>query len=119
MSQVFILQNQQQQFLSKQNEWVDGRDAASLYKTSHKDEALNQMFEVNAKDYNQRIKILACEVSERGLPLIAADQLAPLDADSAAGHGPDKQCAESRQASLEANCERNETPFAEPLFETE
>ena len=133
MSQVFILQNQHQQFLSKQSEWVDGRDTATLYKTPHRDEALNQMFEVNAKDYSQRIKLLPCATNNRGLPIIEADQLPPPDLGQAepdrapettdaareATQQPDPaadgQCAETRQASLEANCERNETSLAEPF----
>ncbi|TQV82517.1 hypothetical protein FKG94_07210 [Exilibacterium tricleocarpae] len=119
MSQVFILQNQHQQFLNKHNEWVDGRDASALYKTPHRDEALNQMFEVNAKDYNQRIKILPCVTGERGLPVIDPDQLPAPAGEAATAHSTAGQCAETRQASLEANCERNETPFAEPLFHHE
>jgi hypothetical protein len=70
MSEIFILQNQAKLFLGKQNQWLDGRDLASLYKTAHKDEAVNQVFEASSKDYTQRIKIIACAASEKGLPVI-------------------------------------------------
>lgn len=77
MSDIFILQNQDQLFLGKQKEWLDGRDPGSLFKTLHKDEAINQMVEISAKDYTQRIKVLPCSVNEKGLPLIAEELLPP------------------------------------------
>lgn len=70
MSELFILQNQDKLFLGRQNNWLDGRDLAALYKTAHKDEAINQMVEASSKDYKQRIKLLSCSANEKGLPLI-------------------------------------------------
>lgn len=75
MSELFILQNQDKLFLGRQNNWLDGRDLAALYKTAHKDEAINQMVEASAKDYRQRIKILSCTANEKGLPLIDPELL--------------------------------------------
>lgn len=73
MSEVYILQNQARLFLGKQKDWLDGRDPGSLYKTPHKDEAINLMFEVSSKDYTQRIHAVSCGVSEKGLPVIPED----------------------------------------------
>lgn len=73
MSELFILQNQDKLFLGRQNNWLDGRDLAALYKTVHKDEAINQMFEASSKDYRQRIKVLSCNANEKGLPIIDAE----------------------------------------------
>jgi hypothetical protein len=70
MSDLFILQNQDKLFLGKQNNWVDGRDLNALFKTVHKDEAINQMFEASSKDYKQRIKVITCTANEKGLPII-------------------------------------------------
>jgi len=70
MSELFILQNQDKLFFSKQKEWVDGRDLNSLFKSPYKDEAINQMVEISAKDYRQRIKVLKCGVTDKGLPSI-------------------------------------------------
>lgn len=75
MSQVFILQNQDGYFLSKQKEWVDGRDASLLYRSLHRDEALNQMVEVNAKDYTQRINIVDCQLNEKRHPQLDPESL--------------------------------------------
>lgn len=79
MSELFILQNQDNLFLGRQNNWLDGRDIAALYKTAHKDEAINQMVEASSKDYKQRIKVVSCSANEKGLPLIDPEILpAPL-----------------------------------------
>ncbi len=77
MSELYILQNQDKLFLSKQKDWVDGRDRNSLFKTLHKDEAVNQRVEISAKDYRQRISLLLCKADERGLPVINTEDLPP------------------------------------------
>jgi hypothetical protein len=98
MSELFILQNQQKLFLGKQNNWLDGRDLNALYKTPHKDEAINQMVETSSKDYTQRIKVISCAANEKGLPLIdpqilpeplpklGKDLLATLEEEAAKAH---------------------------------
>ena len=79
MSQIFILQNQDKLFFGKSKEWVDGYDANAVYKTVHKDEAVNQMFEITSKDYKQRVKIVICELDEKALPVIDSEIMpAPL-----------------------------------------
>ncbi len=77
MSDVFILQNQANQFLGKQKDWLDGRDPGSLFRTPHKDEAINQMVESSARDYTQRIRVLSCPLNEKGLPQIDEALLPP------------------------------------------
>ncbi len=98
MSEIFILQNQHNLFLGKQNNWLDGRDLNALYKTPHKDEAINQMVEASSKDYTQRIKIISCPPNEKGLPSIdpeilpeplpklGKDLLATLEAEAVQAH---------------------------------
>lgn len=79
MTQTFILQNQDKLFFGKNKEWVDGYDANSVFKTLHKDEAVNQMFEITSKDYKQRVKVIACELDEKALPIIDSEIMpAPL-----------------------------------------
>ncbi|MBU2886326.1 hypothetical protein KO507_11175 [Gilvimarinus agarilyticus] len=56
--------------MSKQRAWVDGREAASLYRTPHRDEAVNEKFEVNSKDYSQRVTLVTCTLNDRGVPMI-------------------------------------------------
>lgn len=79
MNQTFILQNQDKLFFGKSKEWVDGYDANAVFKTPHKDEAVNQMFEITSKDYKQRVKVIACELDEKALPVIDSEIMpAPL-----------------------------------------
>jgi hypothetical protein len=79
MNQTFILQNQDKLFFGKNKEWVDGYDANAVYKTLHKDEAVNQMFEITSKDYQQRVKVISCELDEKALPIIDSEIMpAPL-----------------------------------------
>lgn len=80
MTELYILRNHEGYFWGKQKEWLDGRDRGALYKTPHKDEAVNQMVEISAKDFEQRIKVLPCRADERGLPLLAEDDLPPARA---------------------------------------
>lgn len=75
MSQVFVLQNQDGYFLSKKKEWVDGRDAAQLYRSPYQDEALNQMVEINAKDHVQRIMIVDCVLNDKRHPMLDPETL--------------------------------------------
>ncbi len=79
MNQTFILQNQDKLFFGKSKEWVDGYDANALFKTPHKDEAVNQMFEITSKDYRQRVKVISCDLDDKALPIIDSDIMpAPL-----------------------------------------
>ncbi len=79
MNQTFILQNQDNLFFGKNKDWVDGYDANAVYKTLHKDEAVNQMFEITSKDYKQRVKVISCELDEKALPIIDSEIMpAPL-----------------------------------------
>jgi hypothetical protein len=77
MTELFILQNQQQLFLGKHNNWVDGRDPSAVFKTAYKDEAINQMVETSSKDYQQRIRIINCSSNDKGLPVIDPAILPP------------------------------------------
>lgn len=70
MSQIFVVKNQHGLYLSKQQEWVSGADAQGLYRSEHKDEAINTVFEVSSRDIYLRAEILACDTSEKGLPIV-------------------------------------------------
>jgi hypothetical protein len=79
MTQTFILQNQDKLFFGKNKEWVDGYDASAVFKTPHKDEAVNQMFEITSKDYKQRVKVIPCNLDEKTFPIIDSEIMpAPL-----------------------------------------
>ena len=75
MSHVYVLTNQHQQFLSKSNEWIDGRESTKLFRTEHKDVAINQMFEANTRNVSLRIELLECPLDTKKHPQIPADAL--------------------------------------------
>lgn len=70
MSEMFVIRNQDGQYLSKQREWVSGRDASVLYRTAHRDEAVNTVFEVSSKDIYLRAETVACTLDHRQLPQV-------------------------------------------------
>lgn len=76
MSKVFVIQNQEGQFLSRQKEWADAREISTLFKTPHRDLAVNELFEVTSKNTAVRAKVVETDTSDKGLPLVA--ELPPL-----------------------------------------
>ncbi|WP_226664221.1 hypothetical protein [Microbulbifer aggregans] len=75
MSHVYVLTNQHQQFLSKSNEWIDGRENTKLFRTEHKDVAINQMFEANTRNVSLRIELLECELDGKRQPTVPESAL--------------------------------------------
>jgi hypothetical protein len=71
MASVFVVKNQLGLYLSKQQEWVDGSDEQSLYRTAHRDEAINTVFEVSSRDIYLRAETLVCETNDKGNPIVA------------------------------------------------
>lgn len=88
---VYVIRNQHGLYLNKQQEWVDGREAQSLFRCAHHDEAINTVFEVSAKDIALRAEALACPLDARKNPLVeSAGQLDFGRADSAGGVQPEE-----------------------------
>lgn len=89
MNTLFVLQNQHGYFLGSKglskssgksatgHEWVDGQDLGALFRTAHKDEAVNMQFEVNAYDVNLRLSIKAYEANTKRQPVIPSEELPP------------------------------------------
>lgn len=72
MSSIFVIQNQDGHYLSKQGEWVDGRDRRVLFRSPHRDEAVNVVFEHSSKDIYLRAQPLACELDAHNQPTVEA-----------------------------------------------
>lgn len=68
-TRVFVVRNQHDQYLNKQNEWVDGRERQALFRTPYKDAAINQLFEATMKDIGMRGEVVACGTDAKGDPL--------------------------------------------------
>ncbi len=70
MSIVYLLQNQHDHYLNRAGEWVNGDGAASLFRTAHKDEAINQKVESSVKQIDQRIRVVEAELDEKRHPVV-------------------------------------------------
>ncbi|WP_439101985.1 hypothetical protein [Congregibacter sp.] len=94
--EVFIIQNQLGQFWTRAGEWVDGREPQRVLKTKHRDEAVNQLVELSAKDIDLRGEVLLCELDERQEPVIeASPHQTPTLADKAAEKAAEKAAAKA------------------------
>ena len=88
MATLYTLQNQHGYFLQKKSAdkiskashlWGDGQELNKVFRTTHKDEAINMMFEAGSQDVALRISIKEYPANAKGLPTIPADDLpAPL-----------------------------------------
>ena len=67
---VFVIRNQLGQYLDKHSGWLSGKDANALFRVDHRDEALNTLIEINAKDITLRGKILEVPVDDRKRPIV-------------------------------------------------
>lgn len=70
MSKVFVVTNQHGHFLDKHRDWVDGRDPKVLFRSRHKDEAVNMVFEMSSKDIYLRAEAIAVEPDDKGQPIV-------------------------------------------------
>jgi hypothetical protein len=62
--------------LGKDLEWLDGSDVSQIFNTEHRDIALNQLIELNAKDINLRAQIIECEADKKGRPIMLLESAA-------------------------------------------
>lgn len=58
MTDVYLLQNQHNEFFSKSGDWLAGGDSKALYRSKYKDEAINQKVEFSVKNPKLRISLV-------------------------------------------------------------
>lgn len=78
MSIVYIVKNQHGLFVSKQKEWVDGREPKILFRSPHKDEAINLVFELSSKDIYIRAEAIKVELDDNKQPIVEVTAEAPI-----------------------------------------
>ncbi|HLS97519.1 MAG: hypothetical protein WDA10_05220 [Porticoccaceae bacterium] len=69
---LFIIQNSRGDFLDRQLNWVGADDSGALFHSPHRDVALNQLIELNARDIRLRAKVVPCAADDRGRPRLDA-----------------------------------------------
>jgi hypothetical protein len=70
MDEIYIIRNQHGLYWGKAGEWVDGSDRRALLRARHRDEALNTLFELSARDLDLRGEVLAVAPDAKGLPAV-------------------------------------------------
>ncbi len=81
---LFIVKDAVGNLLTKDLMWAKDCAVTDLFKTPHKDIALNQLLEINAGDVQLRAQIVACEVDNKNRPIIDRNTL--TDALTVSGH---------------------------------
>lgn len=66
MTEVFIIQNHDQTYLGKQGDWTSGCEASQLFRTHHKDEAINMKVEQSVRNPQLRLSIVTGELNDKG-----------------------------------------------------
>lgn len=79
MSTVFVVTNQHGHFINKHKEWVDGRDPKLLFRTPHKDEAINLVFELSSKDIYLRAEAISVELDDNKQPIVEVTAEMPVE----------------------------------------
>ena len=112
----YVLRNQLGQYWTRSKEWSDGREPQRLLKHKHRDEALNLLVELSAKDVDLRGEILPCEVSDRGDPVVeVSEHRTPTLAEKAAEEAANSAAAEESAADTPSDERPTEGEAAEEL----
>ncbi len=74
MKPVFVIRNQFDQYLDKHSGWQSGKDVQALFRSSHPDEALNTLLELNSKDISLRGDIIEVETDEKKRPIVEVSE---------------------------------------------
>ena len=70
---VYILKTQDNLVLNKNFEWSSEPHRDSVFHSPHRDIALNQLIEVNAKDISLRVSIVEHEADSKGRPILISN----------------------------------------------
>ena len=74
MSELFVIRNQLGQYWGRTKRWVDGTKPRRVLTFKHRDEGLNQLVELSAKDVALRGDVIAVEEDDRGVPSVEASE---------------------------------------------
>ena len=72
---IYIIQSQDMATLDKHLQWTQDIEASSVFYTPHRDIALNQLIELNAKDTSLRADIVECSADSKGRPIVLLEAI--------------------------------------------
>ena len=84
MKTIFVIRNQNGHYLGRHGEWLDGSHVPGLFRTEHRDAAVNELVEVNLRDFDLRGEIIVCEAASGDYPVV--EVLNPIVAPEPAEH---------------------------------
>ncbi len=84
MKTIFVIRNQNGHYLGRHGEWLDGSHVPGLFRTEHRDAAVNELVEVNLRDFDLRGEIIVCEAASGDYPVV--EVLNPIVASEPAEH---------------------------------
>ena len=70
MSKVYVVRNQLGHYATKQKDWECGREPKLLFRSPHRDEALNLVFELSSKDIELRAEAVEVALDEKKQPVV-------------------------------------------------
>ena len=70
MSESYVVCNQLGHYWGKQKKWADGTDPRRVAVFKHRDEALNQLVELSARDIELRAELREVTLNERKVPAV-------------------------------------------------
>ena len=79
---LYILKTRNNLVLNKNCEWSAEPHRDTVFFTQHKDIALNQLIEVNARDTALRVFMVECEPDSKGRPILVSDEVIVEDIES-------------------------------------
>lgn len=112
MTTVYVLRNQDDRYFDKHGEWTDGADSNSLYRTPHKDEALNQKLELTVRHPDLRITLVSSQLDDKGRPRLSPSSPEPLSRPGCDSNEPDTE--PGSEIGTEAGAEGDLNPLSLP-----
>ncbi len=67
---IYILQKHDKTTLNSDLEWISDIKPSDVFYTRHRDIALNQLIELNAKNIDLRADIVECDADSKGRPVL-------------------------------------------------
>jgi hypothetical protein len=81
MADVLVLRNQHGDYLSKQREWISAGDSKTLFRSTERDEIINEKVELTVKSPDLRVSVLTVKQEDNGrLSLDGENLLKKLEA---------------------------------------
>ncbi len=105
MSEVFVLRNQHGEYLNKQREWLACGDSKTLFRSTQRDELLNEKVELTVKSPDLRIKIIEAEQAQSGRITVDEEDCLPREAPKEESEGQMDLMATSETGENQATAE--------------